>query len=111
MKMKDSWFSLGYFSRNKLLNSTQKKKIDTSKIFLFLLVKLPFFLKQKSICFHPLPRSHHLIGSKFRMQSHSQVVVKGNNSHFSQGPVSNSAFPKITSKSMQFSIGKHLVYV
>ena len=69
MKMKDSWFSLGFVSRNKLLNSTQKKKIDTSKIFLFLLVKLPFFLKQKSICFHPLPRSHHLIGSKFRMQS------------------------------------------
>lgn len=70
-------------------------------------MKLPFFLEQKSIYFHPYQEVYH----KQFWNAESYSVVKYDNSYLFCGSVSNFAIPKVISRPTQFSSGLYPVYV
>lgn len=108
MKIKDSWL----FLSNKILklNPKDNHKKKTYQNY-FSSSKTLFLYTAKFNLLSSFTKKPSLTESSFRMLNHMQLVIKHDNSYFFQGSKSNSAFPKVTNKSTQFSIGKHLVYV
>lgn len=109
MKIEDSWL----YPIIKFLNSTQKRIIKKRHIknISLSLSETPSLLGTKINLLSSFTMKTSFTETNLRMLNHIQLVVKHDNSCFFHGSVSNSAFPKVTSKATQLSSGKYLVYV